>query len=174
MALRCKGNRYFAQRHTLIAQLFRQRDDFRPGLGVGLAATAFTRGRLLAIARSLELSDQRSLLELGDRHDFLKSLGISLIPATAPDFFTEDTPTAVLVRQVLGAYQTDLMADLVLVAGPVVLANVHPKIVQERLGHANIATTMDLYAHVMPGMQDEAASRVDAALRAAISKRTRS
>src|SRR5262249_37869403 len=26
-------------------------------------------------------------------HDFLKSLGISLIPATAPDFFTEDTPT---------------------------------------------------------------------------------
>jgi hypothetical protein len=31
-------------------------------------------------------------------HDFLKSLGISLIPATAPDFFTEETPTAVLVR----------------------------------------------------------------------------
>jgi DNA invertase Pin-like site-specific DNA recombinase len=36
-------------------------------------------------------------------HDMLKSLGISIIPATAPDFFTEDTPTAVLVRQVLGA-----------------------------------------------------------------------
>jgi DNA invertase Pin-like site-specific DNA recombinase len=36
-------------------------------------------------------------------HDYLKSLGISLIPATAPDFFTEETPTAVLVRQVLGA-----------------------------------------------------------------------
>jgi integrase len=51
------------------------------------------------------------------------------------------------------------------------MANVHPKIVQERLGHANIATTMDLYTHVMPGMQDEAASRVDAALRAAINKR---
>src|SRR5262249_17045676 len=34
------------------------------------------------------------------RHDFLKSLGVSLIPATAPNFFTEDTPTAVLVRQV--------------------------------------------------------------------------
>jgi integrase len=51
------------------------------------------------------------------------------------------------------------------------MANVHPKIVQERLGHANIATTMDLYTHVMPGMQDEAASRVDTALRAAINKR---
>jgi DNA invertase Pin-like site-specific DNA recombinase len=36
-------------------------------------------------------------------HDMLKSLGISIIPATAPDFFIEDTPTAVLVRQVLGA-----------------------------------------------------------------------
>jgi hypothetical protein len=32
-----------------------------------------------------------------------KKLGVSLIPATAPDFFLEDTPTAVLVRQVLGA-----------------------------------------------------------------------
>jgi DNA invertase Pin-like site-specific DNA recombinase len=36
-------------------------------------------------------------------HDLLKGMGIALIPATAPDFFTEDTPTAVLVRQVLGA-----------------------------------------------------------------------
>ena len=36
-------------------------------------------------------------------HDMLKGMGIALIPATAPDFFTEDTPTAVLVRQVLGA-----------------------------------------------------------------------
>jgi len=49
-------------------------------------------------------------------HDFLKALGISLIPATAPDFFTEDTPTAVLVRQVLGAIaqfeKTSLVAKL--------------------------------------------------------------
>jgi len=49
-------------------------------------------------------------------HDFLKSLGIELIPATAPDFFTEDTPTAVLVRQVLGAIaqfeKTSLVAKL--------------------------------------------------------------
>jgi DNA invertase Pin-like site-specific DNA recombinase len=36
-------------------------------------------------------------------HDYLKDLGVSLIPASAPDFFLEDTPTAVLVRQVLGA-----------------------------------------------------------------------
>ena len=36
-------------------------------------------------------------------HDMLRKLDISLIPASAPDFFIEDTPTAVLVRQVLGA-----------------------------------------------------------------------
>jgi DNA invertase Pin-like site-specific DNA recombinase len=36
-------------------------------------------------------------------HDFLKKLGVALIPATSPGYFLEDTPTAVLVRQVLGA-----------------------------------------------------------------------
>src|SRR3954469_7490883 len=36
-------------------------------------------------------------------HDPPRSLGIPLIPASSPDFFIEDTPTAVLVRQVLGA-----------------------------------------------------------------------
>jgi DNA invertase Pin-like site-specific DNA recombinase len=46
-------------------------------------------------------------------HDFLKARGIALIPATAPDFFTEDTPTAVLVRQVLGAIAQFEKASLV-------------------------------------------------------------
>jgi DNA invertase Pin-like site-specific DNA recombinase len=46
-------------------------------------------------------------------HDFLKKLGIGLIPATAPEFFTEDTPTAVLVRQVLGAIAQFEKASLV-------------------------------------------------------------
>jgi DNA invertase Pin-like site-specific DNA recombinase len=45
--------------------------------------------------------------------DFLKNLGVALIPATAPDFFTEDTPTAVLVRQVLGAIAQFEKASLV-------------------------------------------------------------
>lgn len=45
--------------------------------------------------------------------------------------------------------------------------NVHPKIVSERLGHANIGITLDTYSHVLPGMQEEAALRIDAALRTA-------
>ena len=36
-------------------------------------------------------------------HDHLKSLGVTLIPASAPSHFTEETPTAVMVRQILGA-----------------------------------------------------------------------
>ena len=42
--------------------------------------------------------------------------------------------------------------------------NVHPKVVQERLGHATIATTLDLYSHVTPGLQEAAAARFDEAL----------
>jgi len=34
---------------------------------------------------------------------------------------------------------------------------IHPKIVQERLGHANIAVTLDTYSHVSPGLQAAAA-----------------
>lgn len=34
---------------------------------------------------------------------------------------------------------------------------VHPKIVSERLGHQNIAITLDIYSHVIPSMQKEAA-----------------
>jgi integrase len=44
--------------------------------------------------------------------------------------------------------------------------NVHPKIVQERLGHSSIAITMDIYSHLMPNMQADAAAKVDAALKA--------
>jgi integrase len=49
-------------------------------------------------------------------------------------------------------------------------SGVHPKIVQERLGHATVAITLDLYSHVLPGMQADAASRVDDALRHALDK----
>ena len=49
-------------------------------------------------------------------------------------------------------------------------AGIHPKVVQERLGHSTIATTMDLYSHVTATMQENAAACVDVALRAAFSK----
>ena len=48
---------------------------------------------------------------------------------------------------------------------------VHPKIVSERLGHATVGITLDVYSHVLPGMQEDAARRADAALRAALGRR---
>jgi len=41
---------------------------------------------------------------------------------------------------------------------------VHPKIVSERLGHAGISITLDTYSHVIPGLQEEAAAKLDRTL----------
>jgi integrase len=40
-------------------------------------------------------------------------------------------------------------------------AGIHPKVVSERLGHANIGITLDLYSHVLPGLQEAAAEKFD-------------
>jgi len=49
-------------------------------------------------------------------------------------------------------------------------AGVHPKIAQERLGHSTVSITLDTYSHVLPGMQDDAVAKVDAAIQAALNK----
>ncbi len=41
---------------------------------------------------------------------------------------------------------------------------VHPKVVQELLGHTQISMTMDIYSHVLPGMQEDAINRLHDAL----------
>lgn len=38
---------------------------------------------------------------------------------------------------------------------------INPKIVQERLGHADISLTLNTYSHVLPSMQDEVAEKMD-------------
>jgi integrase len=52
-------------------------------------------------------------------------------------------------------------------------SGIHPKIASERLGHSKIGITLDLYSHVLPGMEADAAERVDAALQAAIKRRSK-
>jgi integrase len=39
-------------------------------------------------------------------------------------------------------------------------AGVHPKVVQERLGHAAIGITLDVYSHVTAGLHGDAAEKV--------------
>jgi integrase len=41
---------------------------------------------------------------------------------------------------------------------------VHPKVVQEMLGHSSISVTLDIYSHVAPSLHHEAADRMDAIL----------
>jgi len=38
---------------------------------------------------------------------------------------------------------------------------IHPKIVQERLGHSSIQITLDTYSHAAPGLQKATAARFD-------------
>jgi integrase len=45
------------------------------------------------------------------------------------------------------------------------LAGESPKVVSERLGHSTTTQTMDTYSHVLPGMQERAATKLDAILR---------
>lgn len=52
-------------------------------------------------------------------------------------------------------------------------SGVHPKVASERLGHSKVGITLDLYSHVLPGMQEDAAARVDQALRKAIAQKTK-
>lgn len=44
----------------------------------------------------------------------------------------------------------------------------NPKIVSERLGHASVVMTLDVYSHVLPTMQDEATDAMDRILRKAV------
>lgn len=37
----------------------------------------------------------------------------------------------------------------------------HPKVISERLGHSSISVTLDVYGHLMPGMDEQAADRLD-------------
>jgi integrase len=49
-------------------------------------------------------------------------------------------------------------------------SGVHPKIASERLGHASVGITLDLYSHVTDTMQSEAAVKLDSAMQVAKSR----
>src|SRR6478672_6466035 len=75
--------------------------DQRPGFAEMLQSLAANCAKTIIVESPNRFARDLAVQLAG--HDMLKALGISIIPASAPDFFTEDTPTAVLVRQVLGA-----------------------------------------------------------------------
>ncbi len=90
---------------------------------------------------------------------FSHPTGSPLAPDTISHAFTDIARKAGFHRvRPLGLRHTH--ATLMLQQG------VHPKVVQERLGHATIAVTLDTYSHVTPGLQAAAALRFDEGLAA--------
>ena len=76
-----------------------------------------------------------------------------------PDFVTQSFQKAVAASVQPRIRLHDLRhthATLALQAG------IHPKVVSERLGHANISITLDVYSHAVPAMEEEAAAKIAA------------
>jgi integrase len=53
-------------------------------------------------------------------------------------------------------------------ASQLLRAGISPKVISERLGHAKVGFTLEVYSHLLPGMREEAAERVESGLRAAM------
>jgi len=58
-------------------------------------------------------------------------------------------------------------------ASALIAANLNPKVIQARLGHATIAETMDTYGHLFPDSEDLGRGAVEAALGAAVAEQDR-
>ena len=90
-------------------------------------------------------------------------------PWTSPKSVTDGFRALAKKAQLMGASFHTLRhtcASMLLAQG------VHPKVVQEMLGHSTIAITMDLYSHATPSLQAEAATKLDVALKAALGPST--
>lgn len=53
------------------------------------------------------------------------------------------------------------------------MANTHPKVLQSRLGHSSITTTLDIYGHLYEPLDEEAADRLEELFVGAIAHETR-
>jgi DNA invertase Pin-like site-specific DNA recombinase len=73
----------------------------RPGFLAMLGRIAGNGVRCILVETANRFARDLIVQETG--HKMLRNLGIELIAADSPDSFVDDTPTAILVRQILGA-----------------------------------------------------------------------
>ena len=142
--------------------------------GTRLKETKSGRGRNVALPslvveelRKHQLRQAEELLQLGiraggDTFVVTREDGMPILPSSLTTRFAEllrAIPELPRIRfhDLRHSHATHLL-----------MAGVHPKIAQERLGHSSIGVTLDLYSHVLPGMQEGAAAMVDAGIRAAL------
>lgn len=85
--------------------------DTRPGLAAMIAYMSSNGARTVLVESASRFSRDLIVQETG--YAYLKKLGFTLIAVDDPDAFTSDTPTAVLIRQILGAVSQFEKASLV-------------------------------------------------------------
>src|SRR5690242_15045552 len=85
--------------------------DRRPGFVELLAYVHSDGARALLVENAGRFARDLAVQLAG--HDLLKARGIDLVPVDAPDHFRDGTPTAVMVRQILGAVAQFEKAGLV-------------------------------------------------------------
>jgi integrase len=133
------------------------------GRTVALSSTVTTELRQYRLAQAEEL------LRLGVRqsdatHVYTRQDGEPMQPRSLSQMWSAITTTLPRIRfhdlRHAHAHATHMLA-----------ADVHPKVASERLGHSRVGITLDLYSHVLPGMQEDAAARVDEAFQIAQKKR---
>jgi integrase len=147
------------------------------GKGVREKETKSGKGRTVALLtlvleelRTHRIGQAETLLQLGvrltdDHHVVARADGQPLQPRSLTHAFVKFIRRhglpQIRLHDLRHSHATHMLA-----------AGVHPKIAQERLGHSSVGVTIDLYSHVLPGMQAEAVSRVDAVLQEALDRRT--
>ena len=111
-------------------------------------ADLFTQIRGAQLVRQVELGTEWN--ETG--YVFTNEFGNPLDPGRVSKEFAR-------VRRVAGLQGVRLHDLRHTHASLLLAANVHPKIVSERLGHASVIITLHTYSHVIPGLQEDAADK---------------
>jgi DNA invertase Pin-like site-specific DNA recombinase len=83
----------------------------RPGFAAMLAHLEGNGVRAVLVENATRFARDLAVQIAG--HDLMRARGYTLIPVDAPDYFTDETPTAVMVRQILGAVSEFEKASLV-------------------------------------------------------------
>jgi integrase len=158
-----------AGRLSVVASVIKVRGDVReksPKNGKGRAVTLPP--MLVTELRRHRMQQAEWLLRLGvrlsdDHHVYLREDGAPVYPSSLTRSFTRFMRRhglpPIRLHDLRHSHATHPLA-----------ASVHPKIAQERLGHSSVGITLDTYSHVLPGMQEDAVAKVDAAIQAAMNK----
>ncbi len=150
-----------------------QRDDLH--LDAGFVTVRRTRSRGLAgwaIGPTKNGKARRVALDAGTCQELREHLSRQVVITMEGILFADAAGRPLDPDGVSGAFERLVresglprirLHDLRHTAATLMLAGgANPKVVSERLGHSSVQVTMDIYAHVLPGMQEEAADALAA------------